>query len=410
MYGPIIEFFEKKKLFELSSDMSDQEKLQIIKNNIGFWLSKRIDQLKNVDLTTHPTNLSHPKAKKVDNHFLTSVIAKCEKRNDGYLCSGNVNEIETDMRITDAKDIPYTQFLNLKIDGEKILWHLEKDTIVIKTIFSGCSETESEKLKLGLLNVNKFFGDNRTGSKLKQVYFPVNKGYHLLSVLMPSGIMFEMRKRILNMKFGEEAKAVKEAKEKNEYCEKLSKSISDLVVIGFGGAQPQNISFLNSNNEGKAYFLSSLPPALSEFKLKLPRHNFFAEILWPGFYKEDLSALHKLFKTDINNVDIRRGRDDRILSIFDDIVRRIWAIRSSEIGWSTKERCAGLPQYQKIILDDFYLNIRFESEESIHEFISDIARWIIKAYQKNAGADAVKLADDELSYIYKLIEEQSEVL
>ncbi|GAB4278249.1 MAG: type I-F CRISPR-associated protein Csy1 [Candidatus Rifleibacteriota bacterium] len=421
MYRPIIEFFEEKNLFEISGQSSEKEKLDKIVDNIEQWLLKRVQQLKNVDLTTHPTSFTHPSAKKTGGIYLTSVIACSPFKQDGYLRSGNVKNIELDMRVTDAKDIPYTQLLSLRMqDGNTFLWHLKNNSDVKDHIFCKCSDKTFEKLKDGLIAVCKFQGKNCTSSKLKQVYFPVvdeNFNYHQLTILFSSSLMFELKKRVNSEVISYQREGKKDLKT-NEFPYKI---YLNLTKISFGGKQPQNISYLNNKKlpdkdgqdklfRGQFFFLPSLPPVLSDYKVKLPRKNFFAEVLWPGFYKEDLSALHKLFKADINNINIRQGRDNRILNIFDDIVKKIWAIRSSEIGWSEKERCAGLPFSQKIVLDDFYRPIRAESEEEISEFLNDIARWIIIAYQKVTGSDAIKLSDDELIYIKKLIESQNEVL
>jgi len=43
-----------------------------------------------------------------------------------------------------------------------------------------------------------------TSSKLKQVYFPVNDTYHQLSILSNSGMIYELKKRIDNIRFSAE--------------------------------------------------------------------------------------------------------------------------------------------------------------------------------------------------------------
>jgi CRISPR-associated protein Csy1 len=427
LYSPIIDFFEKRKLKTLEGCKTFEEKVAAIKVHLKTWLKESAEKVRQMNLSTHPCTFVHPSAKKnlvsisqknakgkikITRKEIgtTPINARSSYSNDGFLRSGNVENVEVDA-LGNAAVLGYYGFLNVILsDGKTILWHIDNETPEAKNLLANVDNIEYESLRNGLLAVKNYEGALSTSSKLKQVYFPVNGDYHLLSVLMPSGIMFEMRKRIHQMKFSEEAKALKETRKNNEYSEVSFREIANLTVIGFGGTKPQNISVLNNANGGKAYYLPSLPPALSDYKLKLPRKNFFAEVLWPGFYKEDLSALHKLFKADINNINIRQGRDNRILNIFDDIVKKIWAIRSSEIGWCTKERCVDLPVYQKIILDDLYRPTRAESEAELSEFLTDIARWIIIAYQKVAGTDAIKLSDDELIYIKKLIESQIEVL
>lgn len=428
MYSQIIEFFEKRKLESLMPCSTFEEKVSVVRQHLKAWLAETAEKVGQMNLSTHPCTFVHPGANKkmvlpaqagakkkikTDKKEIrtTPIIASMPRSNDGFLRTGNVDRVECDA-LGNAAVLGYFNFLNNVVlsDGNTILWHIENETDKAKELLSNADNVGYNELRNGILAVKHNEGDLSTNSKLKQVYFRVNGDYHLLSILMPSGIMFEMRKRIQGMKFGEEQKALREARKTNEYSATSFKDIPDLTVVGFGGTKPQNISVLNNANGGKAYYLSSLPPILSGDNVKVPKRNFFAEILWPGFYREGLLDLHKLFKADINNINIRRGRDNIILYIFDDIVRKIWAIRSSEFGWSTKERCAGLPVYQKTILDNLHADARSNSETEINEFLTDIGRWIIKAYQKIAGNDAIKLSDEELVYIKKLIENQREVL
>jgi len=427
VYSQIIEFFEKRKLESLTTCSTFEEKVSVVRQHLKVWLAEMAGKVRQMSLSTHPCTFVHPSANKNVNLVAqansrgkikitekkvgtTPVIASTRRLNDGFLRSGNIDRVECDA-LGNAAVLGYYSFLNVVLpDGKTILWHIENETDKAKELLSNTDNVGYNELRNGILAVKNYDGALSTSSKLKQVYFPVSGGYHLLSVLMPSGIMFEMRKRIQSMKFGEEAKALRDARKNNDYSKTSFKDIPDLTEVGFGGANPQNVSVLNAANRGKAYYLSSSPPVLSGEKVKVPKKNFFAEILWPGFYKEDFLALHKLFKADINNINIRRGRDNIILYIFDDILRKIWAIRSSEFGWSTKDRFAGLPLYQKVILDNLYADVRSNSETEISEFLMDLARWVIRAYQKIAGNDAIKLSDEELVYIKKLIEGQSEVL
>lgn len=427
MYSQIIEFFEKRKLESLLSCSTFEDKVSTVRQHLKGWLAETAKKVGQMKLSTHPCTFVHPGAKnnvvllsqisakgktKIVKEKITTtpINADIQRSNDGFIRSGNVAGVECDA-LGNAAVLGYFSFLNVLLpDGKTILWHVEQDTDEAKELLSNCSSLTFDQLKAGILAVKNYDGKLSTSSKLKQVYFPVNGDYHLLSVLMPSGIMFEMCQRIRNIKFSEETKNLKEAKKKNEFRSTSFKDIADLTVVGFGGTKPQNISFMNNSNGGKSYYLPSFPPELSDYRVRLPSRNFFTEILWPGFYKEEFTSLHRLFKADANNKAIRQARDNIILDIFDDIVRKIWRIRSSEKGWSTKERCAGLPEYQRIILDDLHVVIRANADDMIHDFLRDISRWLIKAYLKTAGSDAIMLGDDELIYIEKLMEGRSEVL
>ena len=100
----------------------------------------------------------------------------------------------------------------------------------------------------------------RTDYLVKQVYFPTSDGYHLLSVLTPSGLVFELKKRIQELRFSDKNKEARVAKRNQEFHAEGFDEILDLTVFGYGGSKPQTVSVLNSKNRGESYLLPCKPP------------------------------------------------------------------------------------------------------------------------------------------------------
>ena len=73
---------------------------------------------------------------------------------------------------------------------------------------------------------------NMTDERIKQVYFPVEGDYHLLSILTPSALLYELKNRINEIRFGEEAKQAREAKKKNLFHPSGFGDIYNLTTIG----------------------------------------------------------------------------------------------------------------------------------------------------------------------------------
>ncbi|MEY1089481.1 type I-F CRISPR-associated protein Csy1 [Morganella morganii] len=203
------------------------------------WLSDAAGRAKQLSLTTHPFAFTHPCARRNRYGKAGAVLAAVKKKNDGFLRSGNV-AVPPDAE-GNAPALEIYMFLMLKMqDGKTLLTHLCEESETAKKILG--SENYRE-LRAGFLQI--FSGEEIpvTNSKIKQVFFPVpdkecNPDYHLLSVLTPSGLLFELYRR-------------------------LGKSAifpGHLVVIHIGGSKPQNISALNMQNKGKACLLLSVPP------------------------------------------------------------------------------------------------------------------------------------------------------
>ena len=410
------QFFSERKERKLKTKNKKEVDEEFYPEN---WLPKAANRAGQMSFSTHPCGFSHPSsAKDSKGNKTTAIIAEASFRSDGYLRSGNVviEEKEKNDAFGNAAAMDVYQFLTLVMDdGQPLIDHIEKKTKLSKAILD-IKTASYEELRDGFLMIkSKSSGPVVTHSKIKQVYFPVEEGkYHLLSILAPSGLMSLMFKRIKDILFSEETKTARDLHKNNQYSETGYCKIYGLARIGHGGTKPQNISVFNKEiGQSGFYLLSGLPPTLSKQNTKLPRKNFFSNCLWRKEYNNEFIALNKLFKDQRNNKDIHERRDRIILNVFDQIVEKIWAIRSkgeelaiqNELtgGWSSDEKYSSLPLYQKCILDNHYHEQR---EEHIEEFLKETSRWLVLSYEKTIGKNSV--GDIEMNYIKdKIIKKES---
>jgi len=411
MEGVITDFFLDRKTERLKkkqkANMSDEE-IQAIHREVNDefelanWLPNAARRAGQMSLSSHPCTFSHPSSRKNKNGKTTSVIAQATRKADGYLRTGNV-EAEMDA-LGNAAALDVYKFLTLELsDGRTLIEHIEQDTEVSKTLLN-IKNGSYDELKTGFLAMKNSEADQVTSSKVKQVFFPVQKDYHLLSILTPSGLMYELRNRIQAMRFSDQVKKAREQRRRNEVSDTGFDDVFGLSMVGYGGTKPQNISVLNNQYGGKAYLLPSLPSR------KLPTVDFLTNCLWPNEFKNSFDSLHKLLAVDVNNIGIRQGRDNILLYIFDRIVEKIWLIRSLESGWSERERFDLLPKYQKILLDVQYQAEREVERKWLEQFTKETARWLINAYKKVLGKKSLALNDDEMQHIHELITDQQEAL
>ncbi len=387
----IEEFLFERKNLKLKTAKTDSEKQKIEEQfALENWLPNAAKRAGQLTIASHPSKFSHPDAK------TSSIIAKNRKANDGYLRSGNV-EYELDA-FGNAASLDVYKFLNLS-NGETILSHLENDSEEIKLAFK-ISTASYEDLKQGFLAIKQSDKVIKTDRLVKQVYFPVDDSYHLLSILTPSGIVAQLKSRIDKIRFSDEAKKSKEHRRKNEFCETGFSDLLNLSIIGYGGTKPQNISTLNNKNGGRAYLFSSIPPANEKRNFKLPTSNFF-DNLWLKNFKADFEYLNEIIIDKRNNIKIREYREHLIAdAIIGKILKEAENIRkSAKTGWSQEDRYSKLPLEQKKFLDNFYLEERKKDEQWVEEIAKDIGRWIIFSYESLFKEKAQKLGDEELDYI-----------
>lgn len=412
MTDPAIQgFLRERKEARIKSktkaSMTEEEVLEIEREaseefSPQSWLPKAAKRAGQLSMVSHPGKFSHPSAK------ISSIICSDSHSPDGFLRTGNAGA-GLDV-FGNAATLDVYKFLSLTLqDGRTLLEHLEQESSEIKAEFQ-LTTTPFSELRAGFLAIKNDGSPLRTHERVKQVYFPVDEGYHLLSIATPSGLMFKLKARINEIRFSDQAKAARDAKRKGQCDEQGFAEIYNLTAIGFGGTKPQNISILNSQNGGVAYLLQSLPPSLSRQSIPPPKQSFFDNTLNPWVYRESFQAFHKLLATDYNNVNIREGRDKLIQHIVSQVIEKMWMIRQLPPGWSEAERAADLPEFQKIWLDEAKEEQRDSEDEWLMKVEKALARWILLAYRKVLGKQAKQLGDDELAHIHKIIRANEEGL
>lgn len=410
----IIEFLENKKQDYLkkkvTANTSEEDNLNIMreaqeKYSPANWLMDASKRARQLSLSSHPAKFVHPDAK------ASSVIVDAKKENDGLLRSGNI-EVELDV-FGNAAALDVEKFLRIRLkDNKTVLQHLEENSATIKQQFA-TNGIDFDEIRDGFMQI-KHSDLNQTSEKLKQVYFPVDNDYHLLTPLIPSSIIFELKRKINDLRFSEENKTLREElkKAKPEPVKGKITEIYDLTAIGYGGTQSQNISTQNAQNGGVSFLLASMPPPLEKRPTQPPKQDFFTNCLWPGLFKSDFKEFHAVLSWRKNNKEIRDKRDDVVLNSIAKVRRLIECIREINPGWSSSNTYAGLPVWQKIWLDDHYAAIRHDDKQS-HNYLTQaqsyFANWFINHY-KQATKDNKLLGDDDIAHIKEILKQEQELL
>lgn len=414
---PAIEAFfaERKEAWlkkNTSAAMNEQQLREIQQEceqnfSLSNWLPDAAKRAGQISISSHPCTFSHPSARKNKNGYVSSVIAKNRAQSDGFLRSGNVS-VEVDA-LGNAAALDVYKFLSLEMtDKRSLLTHIEQGSELAQGLLTQ-PNTDYQTLREGFLKMIDTDPEATSSSKVKQVYFPVAKGeYHLLSLLTHSGHLFELRQRLDALRFGEEVKQARECRKNGQFYPDGYQEIFGLTTIGFGGTKPQNISVLNNKNAGKAHLLASTPPELKPRNLRLPTTDFFKESFTAWQAKETLEALHRLFRTDYNNINIRDGRDYRIQEYVDLVIHKMWQVRLFLADYQG-DLSSDLKPEQKFWLYPEYEQYRLEENEWLEGIIRQISRSLIFNYSKVTN-NSTALADDELLAIERVVRDNKEAL
>jgi CRISPR-associated protein Csy1 len=391
--------------------------------NLNNWLPNAANRAGQISISTHPCTFSHPSSRKNKNGYVSSIIAKSVKHNDGFLRSGNL-DVATDA-LGNAAALDVYKFLMLEMaDGERLIQHLQQDSALALNFFTlenGSEAVSYQALKQGFLAMTTANAGIMTSSKIKQVYFPLvdvdqaansvaseQTQYHQLSILTASGILFELRKRLDAIRFGDEIKDAREKKKTNQEHRGF-KEIYNLTTMGYGGTKPQNISVLNNQNGGKAHMFMSTPPTLKQRDVHFPHSDFFVQSLNYYQCKAQFLALHKLYSRDVNNVHIRIQRDEYYQSVVDYIIEKMWQVRGvTSEQFNLKD--SQLSADQQIWLCDDNKALREISDDWLDVVFDSITTFLFYGYEKTLKQKAIKFSDAELKSMRKVVLKNKEAL
>ena len=378
------------------------------KYNIEVWLDNIIRKVK-PNVTTHPAKFTNAK---IDTD--TSQIFLGHYVNDGYIKTGNVHlKNKVDVSGNSATNtIVYELYDLLDQDvgnHQKLIHKFEENNESLIQFFEK-NKADFEYIKEKCLKV--YYGEKsipETHSSTRQVYFPINNNeYHLLSVKTASMLMYEVKNRIDDMNIWVDGQHARSFKKDNKFLEGGFSEVFDITEIGFSNGdfiKMGNYSLLNVKNKGIAYLLSSCPPILEKRKVRLPRTDFFVQCLYRKNYQDSFVQLHKFMQLDLNNIDIRTAIRNILQFVIDQVILQGLKIREyySE-GWSQQEYYANLPKLQRIWLDEMYAEQRENDSEWRNELSEDIARWILRSYEK-VISESEMLGTAEINDVKQRVEE-----
>jgi len=351
---------------------------------------KKAAKLFYVDISpsTHNGRFSNPSVKGV------VINANCNKDNDGYLRTGNVST-DIDISLNDAALSRSAKLMNIELsDGNTIYYHLNCNNRNIIMEDLEISQDDYSEI-YNLFSTNKKNNENklsRTSKLVSQVYFNVGDTFHLFSVLSPSCIMDELKKRISKINFTK----------KDANVENYSR-IPNLTQLRIGGAKPQNVSFMNNSNSGNYLLLNASPPELLSKRLVPKKDLFF-------LFNKNMDCYFKELKDmfpDITNADMRSKREKIIETIILKVVDKIFELRNLSPGWS-KEKRNNLPVCQKILLDQINEYNRLEDKVWLTDFMSHFSKWILYSCNKFLDTDKA-FGDIQLSEFKTIIKKNKDL-
>ncbi|WP_113626666.1 type I-F CRISPR-associated protein Csy1 [Pectobacterium peruviense] len=311
------------------------------------WLTDAASRAGQISLVTHALKFTHSDAKG-SSVFNAETVANAKTLSTATLAQPAIDAVGN------AAALDVAKLLQTEHDGDSLVAALQRgDNRALEALAEN-----PEQLAQWLTGFQQVFTNRQPSShKLaKQIYFPLANGeYHLLSPLYSSSLAHALHQRISAVRFGDEAKAIRQAQRTNQWHDQLSISYPNLAVQNMGGTKPQNISALNSSRSGRSYLLSSAPPQWNSIEKPPQQHeSIFRPRGEVDYHTRATLAQMQRFLLSVkdveNNRDIRQQRLRYLDQLIDQLFFYVASVQNLPVGWSAESE---LKRAQQLWLDPY---------------------------------------------------------
>ena len=328
------------KLDKLKDDEHERRSELLAQHQRSAWLESASQRVRQLQLASHTLKAIHPDAR-----GSTIYLQQPSVMDQGLVGTHSIRSSALDV-VGNAAALDVFKLLKLSHQGESLIQRLLRDDPCARAALSDDPAIAAE-WATALAGIAQPKSAPASHTLAKQIYFPVGDNeYHLLAPLYPSALVHEWHLILKADRWGDEAKAAREARHKrrpsqNGYCE-----YPGLAVQNFGGTNKQNISQLNADRGGKTHLMSGLPPNWNSPPVRAPMNCtsvFDRAFSGRRAVKEMTNALRQFLyehrAADDNNVGIRRARAEMVENIVGELLAYAAELQSLPPGWSTKSEC-----------------------------------------------------------------------
>lgn len=352
------------------------EKRQELENKFASeeWLTWAAENAKNVTFATHVAKLTHSA---IDS---PSFFDANNSKKDSYLTTSSLKEIAIDGAVRGNQYAPIYQFLELELDGKKIVSEFQNVETTLLQEFA--SNTEQ------MLTWNTGFAAALSEGKpaahflLKQVYFPIAEDkYHLLCNQVSSSkaqALFEFSRRNSNETFKQ--------RNNKQYAKETYLNFPNRASISITASNHGNASQLNGKRGGRLGLFSCQPPVWqAQLKPPIFKTSFFYELTKSYAVRETIQYLADFLcrfeSLELSIKDPKRMHwiNQWLEDLSDEVLVYVKTIQALPAGWSQQKEIKLKLEHQLLLdchrQDEEFLSAH-DSTNWQQVILQDFAAWL----------------------------------
>lgn len=341
----IAEFIQGRLAAKLEKLAADDPKYALLTAQYQYdtWLESAARRVGQIQSVTHTLKAIHPDAKG-SNLYVSPGTLKAHSLLGSHDLAGG---FQADV-VGNAAALDVYKFLKLSDErGNTLLELALADDAALKAALSN-DAAKAEQWLAAFASLLGSDGALASHPQAKQIYWLTGEDpgndlhYQVLAPLYASSLAHEVFTRINQHRFGEEAKAAREARRNGHFHETGYCDYPNLAVQKLGGTKPQNISQLNSERGGNNYLLASLPPSWDTSLLTPPlkTDSVFKRFGRRPAVRHTVKALQGLLKAEPpKNLRTRETRFSLTSALVDELLQfgaEFWELNP---GWSQHPDC-----------------------------------------------------------------------
>lgn len=384
------------KLEKLSDDDPKRAELRA-QFEPTIWLEDAARRVSQIQAVTHSLKPLHPDAKGSSLFCLPNEMPPHEEVGSCHLGSSFDMDV-----VGNAAALDVYKLLKLEHAGRSLL-----DLAVEGDADLGAALSDDPEQALAWLSAFAGLADARgtpaSHTNAKQLYWLSgddvhdDASYQLLAPLYPTSLVHRVYKLLEDDRFGEAAKAAREARKSGQAHERPVREYPNLAIQKLGGTKPQNISQLNSERRGDNLLLASLPPVWKSAEISplLKTPTLFRGYGWR--VRETVKQLRRFLESDpARRLETRERRDTMVDDLLEELVHFAERLRTLAPGWSREADCH-LPPMQRRWLDPDGAGLDIPMDDAIQGLAGEFAHWL----NEELG-DPLPMGDNEYRYWRKL--------
>ena len=380
------------------------------------WLADAARRASQIQAVTHALKATHPDARGTSLYRPPSALTSNPLVGSHCLSDGFTGDV-----VGNAAALDVYKFLRIEHEGHTLLDRMlagDADMLAALSDDAGQAQAWTD----AFISITQPRGQPTSHTQAKQLYWLVGEdprddaSYHLLAPLYASSLAHEVFLTIQEDRFGEPAKAARQARKEGEFNDASVREYPHLAVQKLGGTKPQNVSQLNSERGGNNYLLASLPPLWRTQDMQPPLRTDDAMRIF-GQQREVRRLVRELaafLKADPGQTyETRNSRDEWTDQLIDELLHYGNLVQHAlEPGWSTSDDC-DLPRSQQLWLDpwralgDEAFAQEWRAMKWVEDVHADFAKWLNARLTKLAG---LPVGDPEDRHWAKEFKDEQEFL